>query len=308
VEVAVAVLVRPDGRVLLGQRPREKVYAGFWEFPGGKVERGEAVFAALEREVREELGVVVVRAFPWIVRRFVYPHATVNLNFFRVVAWLGEPHAVEHQALSWQDPACIDVAPLLPANGPVLRALQLPAEYAITRAREIGIAEFLERIKSRLGSGLRLIQVREKELDRDELGVFAEKVIALARPFGARVMINTDIALAHMLGADGVHLNSRQLSEASERPDLPLCAASCHRGEDLRRAEALGIDFAVLGPVDPTPSHPGAETLGWKGFQRAVANTEIPVYAIGGVSPDALDNARACGAHGIAMVRGSWQL
>ena len=92
VEVAVAVLIRMDGRVLLARRPAGKVYAGYWEFPGGKVEPGESVRDALEREIREELAVEVERAHPWITRVFTYPHATVRLHFYRVLAWRGEPH------------------------------------------------------------------------------------------------------------------------------------------------------------------------------------------------------------------------
>src|SRR2546427_731509 len=135
VDVAAAVLIRADGQTLLAQRPRDKVYAGYWEFPGGKVESGEPVADALRREIREELGV--------------------------------EP--------------------------------------------------LLERLDARLHTGLKLIQVRERGLRRDALGNLAERVIALARPCGAKVLVNADIALAHMIGADGVHLTSEQLHAAADR-------------------------------------------------------------------------------------------
>jgi 8-oxo-dGTP diphosphatase len=104
VDVAVAVLIRPDGAALLARRPESKVYSGYWEFPGGKVEPGEPVSDALRREIREELGVEIERAYPWITRVFVYPHATVRLHFHRVTAWRGEPRALEHQAIAWQQP------------------------------------------------------------------------------------------------------------------------------------------------------------------------------------------------------------
>ena len=92
IEVAAAVLVRPDGAFLLAQRPAGKVYAGYWEFPGGKIEPGEAADAALARELHEELGIDVVTAYPWITREHVYEHGHVRLNFFRVTEWTGEPH------------------------------------------------------------------------------------------------------------------------------------------------------------------------------------------------------------------------
>src|SRR5713101_2605525 len=83
VDVAVAVLIRSDGKALLAQRPASKVYSGYWEFPGGKIEPGEPVADALRREIREELGIEIERAYPWITRVFSYPHAKVRLHFYR---------------------------------------------------------------------------------------------------------------------------------------------------------------------------------------------------------------------------------
>ena len=90
VEVAAAVLQRSDGSFLLAQRPADKIWAGYWEFPGGKVEASETAAEALRRELHEELGITVHQAYPWITRIFTYPHATVRLNFFRVTGWTGE--------------------------------------------------------------------------------------------------------------------------------------------------------------------------------------------------------------------------
>jgi len=306
VEVVAAVIERPDGRFLLAQRPAGKVYAGYWEFPGGKVEPGEPLAAALARELHEELGIEVEIADPWIVRIYTYPHAKVRLNFFRVRAWHGELHGKEQQQLAWQHASALDVAPLLPANAPVLRALQLPFEYAITHAREIGAEQQLSRLDQRLVQGLRLIQVREKGMRAPALERFAGAVIALARPHGARVLINSDIELAERLGADGVHLTAAQLARLERRPALGWCAASCHNAEELLRAAQFGVDFAVLGPVQATPSHADSMTLGWEGFTALARGATLPVFALGGVGPGDLETAWRCGAHGIAMVRGSW--
>ena len=166
VDVAVAVLVRADGRVLLAQRPVGKVYSGYWEFPGGKVEPGESARDALVREIVEELGVEITHADPWITQVFTYPHATVRLHFFRATDWVGEPHAKEHQNLTWQHPGGISVTPLLPANGPVLKGLLLPDEYAITSASAMGLEAFLWALERRLSTGLRFIQIREPGLAR----------------------------------------------------------------------------------------------------------------------------------------------
>src|SRR5437868_9592714 len=144
IEVAAAVIQRPDGRFLLAQRPTGKVYAGYWEFPGGKIEAGEGAASALFRELHEELGIDVRASYPWITREYVYPHGHVRLNFFRVVSWKGEPHPREDQAIAWQALNRAMAAPMLPANAPVLAALALPHEYAITDAARIGVPRMLE--------------------------------------------------------------------------------------------------------------------------------------------------------------------
>ena len=307
VEVVAAVIERPDGRFLLAQRPAGKVYAGYWEFPGGKVEPGEPLAAALARELHEELGIEVEIADPWIVRIYTYPHAKVRLNFFRVRAWHGEPHGKEDQQLAWQHASTLDVAPLLPANAPVLRALQLPSEYAITHAGEMGEAQQLSALDERLAQGLRLIQVREKSMRAPALEHFAQSVLARARPHGAIVLINSDVELALRLGADGVHLAAAQLARLERKPALGWCAASCHNAEELACAAQLGIDFAVLGPVQATPSHPDSMPLGWEGFAALARGASLPVFALGGIKPGDLETAWRCGAQGIAMVRGSWR-
>jgi 8-oxo-dGTP diphosphatase len=299
IEVVAAVIERADGAFLLAQRPTGKVYAGYWEFPGGKVEPGEPAAQALARELHEELGIDVRTAYPWISRVHVYEHGTVMLNFYRVVDWRGEPHARESQAFVWQRPGEPVVEPMLPANGPVLASLALPLEYAITDAHGLGLAGQLERVEARLKQGLRLIQVRDKgNWERNQL-IYV--IRSMAAQYGARVLVNGGPA------ADGVHFSAEQLMTLRARPkDVGLAAASCHTVQELGHAMAIGLDFAVLGPVKATATHPGAELLGWDGFRRIAAGASIPVYAIGGLRPGDLDQARAAGAHGLAMIRGAW--
>jgi len=339
IEVAAAVLQRPDGSFLLAQRPPGKIWDGYWEFPGGKIELGETPYHALVRELREELGIEVETAYPWITRVFAYPHATVWLNFFRVTAWRGELHPHEGQQFAWQrfpdvystqetsvssfpqkrEPSLIKsldsrlrgndgitVSPMLPANAPILRALELPPLYAISNAAELGVEEFLRRLEVALGNGLRLMQLREKQLSRDELRELARRVMVLARAHGARVLLNADVELAQEVGADGVQLTAAQLAALHERPAVDWCAVSCHNAEELRRAEALGCDFAVLSPVLPTLSHPGAPHLGWKNFSAIAAGSSIPVYALGGLTRDDMQTAWWHGAHGISLLRQAW--
>lgn len=305
VEVVAAVLTKPGGEVMLASRPTGKVYAGYWEFPGGKVEAGESLPHALARELKEELGIESLKATRWITKIFAYPHATVRLNFFRVWGWQGEPHPHEGQAFAWDDPAAHSVEPLLPANLPILKALQLPPVCGISHAKALGKEAFLERLDAALENGLRLIQVRDKDLPEAERLDLAREVVKRARPYRARVLVNGTLDLAQAAGADGVHLDSGALMKRTARPDCEWVGASCHDAGELAHAADLA-DFAMLSPVLPTASHPGEPTLGWQRFAELAALSPIPVFALGGVTLADLDTARSHGAHGIAMLRGAW--
>ena len=304
VEVAAAILLR-DGEFLLAQRPPGKVYAGYWEFPGGKVEPGESLRQALQREVHEELGIVIDQAWPWLSREFSYPHAEVRLKFFRVTSWQGEIVLSEHSGLVWvKIGATAPVDPVLPANGPVLRALELPAVYALSNAAENGIVAELMKLESALAGGLRLIQVRDKTLPPPERRRFAAAVMTMARHHGACVLVNDDEELARQVGAHGVHLSSGRVLQIKRRPAFDWVAASCHTAHELAHAATLGLDFVQLSPVLPTPSHPQASGMGWDGFARLVERSPLPVFALGGMRPGMLATACANGAHGIALLRG----
>ncbi len=308
IEVAAAVLHDASGRFLLAQRPSGKTYEGYWEFPGGKVEAGECAADAMRRELREELGIIVDAVSPWLTRDFTYPHADVRLHFFRIYQWRGEPRGCEGQRFTWQTPGAIDVAPILPANGPILRALELPEVYGITQAQVPGqsLDVFMGKLAGALERGLKLIQVREKAMQEGELRLFATRVVALARSHKARVLINGDAALAQDIGADGVHLTSAQLQTLTRRPACEWVAASCHNQAEITAAIRLGADFAVVGPVAPTTTHPGAGPLGWDGFVACAEHCAIPLYALGGMWPQDLAMAKQSGAHGLAMLRGAW--
>ncbi len=306
VEVAAAVLQRADGSFLLAQRPVDKIWAGYWEFPGGKVESGETPYHALVRELREELGVQVETAYPWLTRVFEYPHATVRLHFFRITTWHGEPHPHEGQQFSWQHSHDVVVSPLLPANAPILRALSLPTLYAISNAHELGEDVFMQRLQAVLQNGLRLVQLREKNYSRDALRALALRMLPLLHEYDARLLINADVELAQEIGADGVQLSGAQLKLLTARPDVEWCGASCHDVQELHRAEELGFDLALLSPVLPTLSHPGEPVLGWEMFAECVAGSTIPVYALGGLQQTDMQEAWQQGAHGIALLRQAW--
>ena len=148
--------------------------------------------------------------------------------------------------------------------------------------------------------------VREKAFDKVRLATFARQVVARCHEYGARVLVNADVALAEAIGADGVHLPAMRLLATDVRPDLPWCAASCHDRQEIEKAERLELDFVVLGPVKKTASHSDAPALGWQRFRSLAEGTSIPVYALGGLLSRDLEDAWRNGAHGVAMLRGAW--
>lgn len=313
-QVAAAVLLRPAPRrsgefeYLLAQRPVGKVYAGYWEFPGGKLEAGETAAQALVRELQEELGIHCRTVLPWLSQYYDYPHARVHIRFFRIPAWDGVIAPLEHSGFAWVPcDSTPTVAPVLPANTPIVRGLALPVRYAITCAELHGVEPEMSRLARALEQGLKLIQLRDKRLPPDERERFARRVLAQAHAAGARVLINDVPEVAARLGADGVHLSSAQLAACAAvgtRPPLPLVGASCHDAAQLAQAEALACDFAVLAPVLPTATHPATPALGWDRFGELVAPCRLPVFALGGMRPGLLDLAMQHGAHGVAMMRG----
>ena len=309
VEVAAAILLRDGkdaGEFLLAQRPEGKVFAGYWEFPGGKVEPGETLREALVRELQEELGITIESAWPWVSCEFTYPHARVRLKFFRVTAWRGEIRPIEHTGLVWTKLGeAATVQPILPANGPILRALELPSIYALTHASENGIEAELARLETAMQSGLRLIQIRDKSLPAEDRFRLAKGVMARANDYpGCLVLVNDDEPLARKVAAHGLHLSSTRLMQLNERPDFEWVAASCHNADELTRAATLGLDFVVLSPVLPTASHPGVPGMRWENFARLIERSPIPVFALGGMRPPMLATARENGAHGMALLRG----
>jgi len=296
-DVAAAVIERP-GEFLLAQRPEGKPYPGYWEFPGGKIEPGEDALGALARELREELGIQVREATPWITRVYTYTHATVRLHFYRVGAWDGEPRPLEDQAIAWQRVGHADVSPMLPANAPVLAALALPAVMIVSNAEE-GLDDWILDLSKAVLREPLLVQIREKQWERLRIQHLLSRALARVQPFGSRLVVNSDCGAFPQ--ATGMHLTAAALMAAKVRPDLPLVGASCHDERELDHASEIGVDYVVVGPVKKTPSHPQAIPLGWDRFTALIRNRPAPAYAIGGLARVDLPEARRRGAHGVAL-------
>lgn len=306
VEVAAGVIRAPDGRFLLGRRAPGTFYPGYWEFPGGKVEQGESPAMALSRELSEELGITVDESWPWLVREHHYEHARVRLHFFEVPRWHGSVNDHVHSALVWARPDEAVCEPMLPANGPIFKALRLPRFMGITHGAEMGVERQLRALELAFRRGLKCVQVREPAMSESVLARFVTEVAVRAKEHDAIVLVNAPACLADRFAGDGLHLSSHALMQCERRPDVEWVGASCHDRVQLEQAARLELDFALLGPVLETASHPEAMGIGWHGFSELASGLPMPVLALGGLGVQNWLLARKYGAHGIAAIRGAW--
>ena len=308
IHVLAAVITDARGRILLARRTEGRDLAGCWEFPGGKREPGETPEAALTRELQEELGIDVEVGEHVISVPQQYPDKRLRLDVRRLASWKGTPRGHEGQALAWVAPDKLSRYAMPPADRPVVAALLHPDRYLVTPEPGEDDAAWLEALRRALKAGIRRVQVRARTVQGERWQVLASAAVQACRDASAEVLINGDIDLARKLNT-GVQLRASQLREVTARPlggDVPV-AASCHTAEDLRLAESLGCDFAVLGSLRSTATHPDATSpLGWEGFASLRENVSLPIYAIGGMSPQDIAEARQHGAQGIAAIRALW--
>lgn len=303
--LVVAAVIRRDGHILIAERPAHLHQGGLWEFPGGKVEAGEAVADALVRELQEELGITPTVSSPMIRIAHDYPDKSVCLDVWSVTAFEGEPHGREGQPIRWVTPDELPRFAFPAANQPIVSAARLPDRYLITpddmtvEARRGWVAE-------RLARGAALVLFRAPLLATQAYLDEAAGLLQLCRSAGARLMLHGDPGLLDQVSADGVHLPARSLSRLQARPVGPEAwlAASVHNAGELLQAEHLGVDFVTLSPVAATASHPDVEAMGWLRFTGLVQQATVPVYALGGMRDEDVANALRARAQGIAGIRG----
>ena len=337
IEVVAGVIRDARGRILLARRTEGRDLAGRWEFPGGKREPGESPEGALVRELREELGIEAEIGDHVITVPQQYPDKHLSLDVREVRAFSGTARGREGQALVWVPPHKLAAYEMPPADVPVVAALGQPDRYLVTpEPGATGVLSAVDRVVGNLGqigqrlrrdpqplspaeqrwlqaldralaSGIRRVQLRAHGHDPARWPLLAAVAAERCRAARAEVLVNGDATLATQLGV-GLHLRAAQLVEPARRPmpDGVPVGASCHTLEDLRRAQDLGCDFAVLGTLKPTPSHPGEPGIGWEAFARLREAVSLPIYAIGGLGAADLPEARRHGAQGIAAIRAWW--
>lgn len=297
--VAVGVIRGGEGRILLTKRAKHAHQGGLWEFPGGKVETGESVQEALRRELLEEVGIAVQTMAPLIKINHDYGDRHVLLDVWNVTAFSGLAKPCEGQEMRWVTADDLESYSFPAANRPIVKAARLPNCYAILEGHSA--EEVLNNCRKILRGGIRLMQLRVKSLALADLEKVTAEVTELCRRQNVILLINSDLPVT--ASADGLHLSSRSLLACDAKPNgHTWVGASCHNLIELRHAEKLGLDFAVLAPVLATATHPDAKPLGWQGLAELLDQVNLPVYALGGLYLPDLDRTINAGAQGIAGI------
>ncbi len=304
IKVVAGIIRDPAGRVLLGQRLPGTHLAGLWEFPGGKIEAGESSAQALKRELKEELGIDISSQQAFICITHQYPEKTIQLQALEVHSWQGRIESCEQQNLQWVQVKDLASIKMPAADIPIVKAMQLPAQLRITPSCEDWQA-YLQCLKSDLVKGNDFIQLRAANLSPSEQTQLLNSVACIKGRTAAKIIINfgTDPA-SYQNQLDGLHLKSAQLQQIQQRPIAAnkLLSAACHNLEEVRQAEKIGVDFITLSPLYSTSSHPTTKVLGESAFQELCKQTNLPVYALGGVEQSDLAKIRTLGGQGVAGI------
>jgi 8-oxo-dGTP diphosphatase len=309
VHVAVGVIIC-EGRVLIARRPDHAHQGGLLEFPGGKVEAGETVQQALVREIHEETGLQVPMSSlrPVIGIRHDYGDKRVFLDVWRTDDATGDAVGREGQPVQWLPLSALHDGDFPAANRPIIRALRLPSWLAITgdyRTSADLVNQFEERVNLARPA---LVVLRAPGLKFAEYQAVARDLVMIGRDRGTGVLLHGGgERLDAVPEAAGLHLPWRaaQTCHARPVPDGKWLGVSCHNAAEIDHARALNADYVTLGPVAPTPTHPGAEVMGWEAFRQQVAAAAMPVYGLGGLTPADRDAAIRNGGQGVAGI-GLW--
>lgn len=299
--VAVGVIWDGNGNVLISRRHLSAHQGGLWEFPGGKVEKGESVECALARELKEELDIEINTPCPLIKIKHQYSDLTLFLDVWNVVGFTGEAKGNEGQAIRWVSADKLQNYDFPEANKAIITATKLPSEYAILNGHDSPV--LLSNLKIILANGTKLIQARLKSMSAEVAIDFFKLAIPLCEEKGASLMVNSAVEGVENLNAHGIHLTAGDLLAMKNKPKgYQWISASCHNLVELQCAVQKKIDFVVLAPVLFTQTHPDTEPLGWETFKELTSKINMPVFALGGLQKKDRCIAQLNGAQGISGI------
>ena len=313
VHVAVAVIKNSEGQYFIAKRPQKSHQGGLWEFPGGKVENNETVFDALKRELFEEIGITLLKATPLIQISHDYGDKFVYLDVFNIDGFTEEAFGKEGQEIRWIDKIDFSIYEFPVANLPIINSIQLPDKYMIT-GKFSGENDLLCRIQKSINNGIQLIQFRAQNLEEDLYFKYAEKIYSVCKKENVKLLLNTSVHKFKKYSANkfshGLHLNSKELKYyfPDDFDRQLLVSTSTHNQDEISLSESKKVNFIVLSPVNATLSHPDTVPLGWKKFKELTQKATMPVYALGGMKVELLENAKMCGAQGIAAIGEFWDV
>ena len=280
VEVSVGVVYSPEGdKILLSKRTEKQCLPGLWEFPGGKVEEGEDIRAALDRELYEETGIRVKKVSKLTEIHHEYPEGTILLHVWSVNEWLAQVVARENQEIAWVAISELNRYILPEASRRVIPLISLPRFYLISKPFCDDKAELLSVLDSCFSVGLKLFQLRLKSQRGRFLTDLISEIKQTAKNYGAQWILNgTPESLEHY-DADGLHLNAEGAVKYTDRPVAKekMLGVSCHNEHEMAQAERIGADYIFLSPVKMTKSFPEKNPLGWDQFSRLCQKTNLPV-------------------------------
>lgn len=273
VDVATSIVRNRSGCVLLAQRTKHQISAGYWEFPGGKVEAGETPAEAARRELEEETGIRATDLRPWVGYEYRFPSARLRLRFFRAASWSGQAEAREGQRIAWVDPARPQVGPILPSIKRVLDGLALPTDLCLLDAAGARDA-VLARLGSALRDGARMILLRTPQMVPGQRIDLARRAAALAASHGARVVLAATGVEAAQSGVAGVHTRLRDFARpGAGDAGNGLWSVGCETADDARKAALMGADFAIMA------ARATGDPFTWMRLCPPEANLPLPVYS-----------------------------
>lgn len=292
VDVAIAILIH-RGKILVGWREEQQHQGGKHEFPGGKVEQGETPEEACRREIYEEVGIGLKDWHQFDYIHHEYDDIIVNLHLFHSYV-PDELLNLIHQPWAWYTREQLPHLNFPKANKNIIKRLYWP--------HLIKISNTLSMVKS--SDALLYWRIEEDPSEQ-----YIEQLTALDEGQRSNLIVNVDIwqQLSPELQKQikTVHLKQSQLMNL-HKCDLTVGVryiAACHDAVSLKQAQQIGCDAVFISPVKSTTTHPEAVALGWERFSDLAQNSQIPVFALGGVHPDDLATAQQHGAYGLAGIR-----